>query len=192
LGACGHHREARDRHSMAPKRLQAVLDLEKPPERKRSTNRCPGHPTTHPEDVAGQPMLGCTEGARGIAQAWDRYLSSHNLQVHGPSPKVASEDGSTIPLAKSLFGAPDRDPTPRLHRPSDRRRREPPAAGPSRLSRLLSQLPDTFVVGKGLPATEEGGGAGPREDRRDPHGGRASSPLLTARRVVLPPFGISS
>jgi hypothetical protein len=77
-------------------------------------------------------------------------------------------------------------------RPSDRRWRESPAPGSSRLPRLLSQLSDTSVAGQGLPGTEEGGGAGPRKDRRVLDGWRASSPLLTDRGLVSPPFGMPS
>ena len=45
-------------------------------------------------------------------------------------------------------------------------------------------LPHAFVAGAGLPGTEEGGAAGPRQDRRVPDGWRASSPLLTAGCLV--------
>ena len=43
---------------MAAGRLQAVLDLEEPPERARPPGRRPGRPSAHPTDVRANPLWG--------------------------------------------------------------------------------------------------------------------------------------
>ena len=43
---------------MAADRLQALLEVEEPPERARPPGRRPGGPSAHPTDVHGQPLWG--------------------------------------------------------------------------------------------------------------------------------------
>src|SRR5437667_221224 len=51
-------RPTRHRDPMAADRLQALLEVEEPPERARPPGRRPGGPRAHPTDVHGQPLWG--------------------------------------------------------------------------------------------------------------------------------------
>ena len=64
-----------------------------------------------PWDTAPRYLLRDRDGIYG-------HEFTSRVESHGHQ---GSEDGSAITLAKSLRGAPDRNPTPRLHRPCDRR-----------------------------------------------------------------------
>ena len=57
-------RPTRHRDPMAADRLQALLEVEEPPERARPPGRRPGGPRAHPTDVHGQPPLGRAADSR--------------------------------------------------------------------------------------------------------------------------------
>ena len=64
LDGCRLHRPTRDRDPVAAGRLQALLDLEEPPERARPPGRRPGGPSAHPTDVSRQPPVGRAADSR--------------------------------------------------------------------------------------------------------------------------------
>ena len=76
--------EARHRHPLAPKGLQAVLGLGKPSSEKGETRDYPRYPGTRSEDVSSQSTLGSAESSRRIAQARDRDIAGNGLQVYAP------------------------------------------------------------------------------------------------------------
>src|SRR5262249_48462290 len=82
------HGPTRDRHPLAADRLQALLDLEEPPERARPPKHRPGTPSTHPTNVSGQPPLGRAADSRGTPDAGHRDLAGDGVQVHGPPSKA--------------------------------------------------------------------------------------------------------
>src|SRR5690348_14463826 len=63
-------RPTRHRDPMAADRLQALLDVEEPPERARPPGRRPSGPSAHPTDVHGQPPCGARRGSMGSCRSW--------------------------------------------------------------------------------------------------------------------------
>ena len=92
LDGCHLRRPTRDRDPVAADRLQALLDLEEPPERARPPGRRSGGPRAHPTDVHGEPPLGRAADSRGAPEAGHRDLPGDSVQVHRPPSEAAIAD----------------------------------------------------------------------------------------------------
>ena len=85
-----------------------------------------------------------------------------------------------LPVAESVRGTPHRDPPPRVPRPRRGAERNAPASPVAGLPHLLPPVPHSPLTGKGLPRAETGGAPRPGQNRRDAHGQRPASSVLTA------------
>jgi hypothetical protein len=95
LGGGRLHRPTRDRHPVAPRRFQALLDREEPTAWARPPRRRPRGPSPHPPDVRGQPPVGRATDSRGAPGFGD--LPGHGLQVRGPPGDAAIADLAHVP-----------------------------------------------------------------------------------------------
>src|SRR5262249_34342744 len=108
------HREARDRHRVAPPGLSPVLDVEESPPR-GSTNcrsRCP-HPDS--DHSARQSSVGSATDSRRAAEVGTRSVSVHGREIHAAPIYAALANLAHIPGESR---APDR--RRRLLRGTDR------------------------------------------------------------------------
>src|SRR4029453_5334589 len=86
--------QARDGHRLASKRIPALLEMEEPPGTGGTTAGLEGNPRPDPRNELRQRPLGCTEVARGIAEARNRGIAG---QVHGEAPQAAIADVADVP-----------------------------------------------------------------------------------------------
>ena len=94
------HRQAGNRHRVAPARLSSVLDVEEPtPHRPpdRSTRRSRPDPRT----VHLEPALGCASDSRGTSEVGDLSESVDRRQVHATTsaPRNVSFVGRAVEFA---------------------------------------------------------------------------------------------
>src|SRR5262245_10357566 len=83
LGGCRLRRPARHRYPVAAEWLQALLDLEEPPELARPPECLPGGPSAHPTHVGRQPTLGSAPDSREDPEAGHRDFPVADL-AHVP------------------------------------------------------------------------------------------------------------
>ena len=93
------HRQAGDRHRLAPTGLPAVVDLEKPAPH-RATDRAGGHPHADPHDGGGEPAVGRAADSWRTTETRDRRLSGDRREIHGPTAPAAFADLAHV-LAES-------------------------------------------------------------------------------------------
>ncbi len=92
LDGCHLRRATRHGDPVAAVRLQALLDLEEPPDRARPSGRRAGGPSAHPTHVSRQPPVGRAADSRGAPEAGPRDLTGGGIQVSGPPEQAPVAD----------------------------------------------------------------------------------------------------
>ena len=82
LVICLGHRQARNRHCLAPRRLPLVLDLESSAWSTWMSTVIERNSATDSEDEPRESTVGCTPHPRRIAQTRHRYRRNQRGQVH--------------------------------------------------------------------------------------------------------------
>lgn len=91
------HRQARNGHCLASRRLSPVLDLKGAARPTRPTRRFSRGSRSNPQDVPRESELGCTPRSRGVAQARHRHRRDQRQQIHGALPPTAVADLTHLP-----------------------------------------------------------------------------------------------
>src|SRR5262249_59141617 len=115
------------------------------------------------------------------------YLRGRDLEPRKLPGDPPGEDRAAGHMAESLCRTPHRTPATRVPSPCHRPQRDPPASPAARLPHLLPPLPNPPLTGKGRSGAETGGSPRPGRYRRDAHGRRPASLVLTAGCVGLSP-----
>ena len=89
-------RQARDCHRLAPTRLPAVVDLEKPAPH-RATDGAGRHPDPDSHDGASESALGGAADSWRTAETRDRHLLGHRRQIPGSPAPAAVADMAHLP-----------------------------------------------------------------------------------------------
>jgi putative transposase len=87
-----NHRQARNGPCLASCRLSLVLDLEGAARPTGTTCHFARGPRSDPQDVPGEPHLGCTPHPRRTAQTRHRHRTDQCRQIHGALPQAAVSD----------------------------------------------------------------------------------------------------
>ena len=102
------HRQARDRHRLAPQGVQAFLDMDVAARKTGPTARVERDPRSDPTDVSGEHTVGRTSGPWRASEAWLCHLPGRRLEIHGPLPLAALAGVADIPYKSRRLPGVDR------------------------------------------------------------------------------------
>ena len=90
-------RKAGNRHRLAPEGISCVLDLEIQARQTRAASGAQRCPRTHPSNVLGEPIVGCSSHPRRTHETGNRGIGGDRIEVHGAASEAAVADVADVP-----------------------------------------------------------------------------------------------
>ena len=90
-------RKAGNRHRLAPQGISCILDLEIQARQTRTASGAQGCPRTHPSNVSGEPLVGCSSHPRRTHEAGNRGIGGDGIEVHGAASEATVADVADVP-----------------------------------------------------------------------------------------------
>ncbi len=90
-------RKAGNRHRLAPEGISCVLDLEIQARQTRAASGAQRCPRTHPSNVSGEPIVGCSSHPRRTHEIGNRGIGGDCIEVHVAVSEATVADVADVP-----------------------------------------------------------------------------------------------